>query len=773
MPLLVLALAGCSPRVVRWGQLHESAVRDVVQDMAKLRGLPPKRPIKFRMVGGEELRKDFARDLERDADSGEMARRKRYWATLGLAPWDLDLHAHYTEVYQELPAGYYDTEKTGVRVVSRDLFRSEISELAGLITWRDKTHGETLAHEVVHALQDQHFDLDSLRAGDGSDARNAQRALVEGDAFLAAFQYDRPLVFQDIRKFTRVVRRIFRQQHGGDLTFVEATFLFPYVHGTNFAAAVFERGGWPALNAAMRDPPQSTAHILHPERYLDRAPPPPAIDLTAARTELAKSWTPAVEESVGEFPLRYLLEGPLPRRDAAELAAAWRGDRALLLDGGDGGQMGLVWVTRWADAARGAQFADAYVKRMRSMDRDEPHVGRHGQVVIVVSGLDDEQARAAEDLALRGVAAGGAAPPSPGQRAAWFPGGQAADDPVEMVRQEGVGAYGTGPSWALKAAGATLDVGGVVQYRIDTAAGRAGRQGLPRAQLGLRGALERAMELSFGLTAELLPDPDEPTLAGDSVGGRPGPSALQDGWLGMRIASAGLVDLGSFTFGRRRVPLWLGAGAPQAGALPLSRRALPFERLLPVRDMGFSYATDYSAAGIPLGMSILVGQRVQGARLSLLGPRGAAPLPRLEGGVTYAGRVPRGDGDGPLRDIVILSADLAARWRWLRVEALGLVINPGDEDPDSADADRQPQQAWSALVALQPLPDFLDLVARYERLQVADAILPFGDLTRLTYGVNLHYLPGRFLIGWDRTMDWDTTAPDRVVTDRLRVSLAF
>lgn len=768
--LSALCLIGCSPRVVRWGELHEAAVRDVVDDMAELRGLPPKRAIKLRMVDGAELRKDFARDLERDADSGEMTRRKRYWATLGLASWDLDLSAHYADLYQRLPAGYYDNEKTGVRMVARDHFRSEIAEIAGLITWRDKTHGETLAHEVVHALQDQHFDLDRLRAGDGSDARNAQRALVEGDAFLAAFQYDRPLVFQDVRSFTRVIRRIFRQHKGGGaLSFAEATFLFPYVHGTNFAAAVFERGGWPAVNAALRDPPQSTAEILHPERYLDRSPPPPVIDLTAVRTHLAARRTPAVEEPVGEFAVRYLLEGPLPRRDAAELAAGWRGDRALLLDGGDGGAMSMVWVTRWADAAHGARFADAYVERIRSLDRDPPHVGRHGQVVVVISGLDEAETRQAEEFALRGVAAGSAAPASPQPRPAWFPGAQRAEAPVEIVRHPDVGAYGAGPSWQLRSAGARLDVGGIVEYRIDTPDSAPGRQGLPRAQLALGGSLERAMELSFGLTVELSPHPDEPTLRGDSLGGSPGPSSLQDGWVGMRIASAGLVDLGSFTFGRRRLPLWLEAGAPAGGALPLSRRSLPFEQLLPVRDMGFSYLTDYSGAGIPAGVAVLVGERVQGARLSLFGARRRAPMPRLEGGITYAVHVPRGDGDGPLREVVMLSADLAARWRWIRLEALAMALDPG-EGYEAAGA----QRAWSVLAALQPLPDFLDVLARYERLKAGDDLLPFADLTRLTYGLNLHYLPGRFLIGWDRTMDWEAIRPDDpVVTDSLRVSLSF
>jgi hypothetical protein len=40
-----------------------------------------------------------------------------------------------------------------------------------------------LIHELVHALQDQHFKLDKLHQADfGSDAERARAALIEGDA---------------------------------------------------------------------------------------------------------------------------------------------------------------------------------------------------------------------------------------------------------------------------------------------------------------------------------------------------------------------------------------------------------------------------------------------------------------------------------------------------------------------------------------------------------------------------------------------------------------
>ena len=49
----------------------------------------------------------------------------------------------------------------------------------------------TFAHELVHALQQQHFDIRSLNeaAEENSDTQAALAALIEGDAYLATFRY--------------------------------------------------------------------------------------------------------------------------------------------------------------------------------------------------------------------------------------------------------------------------------------------------------------------------------------------------------------------------------------------------------------------------------------------------------------------------------------------------------------------------------------------------------------------------------------------------------
>jgi len=730
-----------------------------VEDVSALRGLPPKRPIGFRLVGEDRVRKDFTADLSRDADTGQMARRKRYWATVGLVPWELDLLAHYRELYGQLAAGYYEDEAGGVRVVLRNMLRSEVTEIAGLVTGRDKSYGETLAHEVVHALQDQHFDLARMQSGDGSDERNARRALVEGDAFLAAFQYDRPLVFRDVRTMTRLVARVFRGMRGESPTFVESNFLFPYVHGTRFVASVFEHGGWPAVNAAYADPPRTTAEVLHPDRYLARQPAPAPHDLSAVRTALAPTWTASVEEPIGELAVRYLLSVEGDAKEAAEVAAAWRGDRALVLERSGGMDTSLVWASRWKDAETAARFAAGYEALAQERGRPPVRVTTYGAVVVVLAGLSAAERERVHPLALAGAGVLKPTPSLPRPLGRSVPEAAATETPVRVDPPLEVTGYASGPAFALEAPGASLVLGGVVQYRVDGSDDGTAAHRLPRVLLRADGTIEPLLQLGFTVGAELSPQPDEPTLAGDGAAG-----ALQDASLHMRLASVGLADAGKLAFGRQPIPLLL-EGATPGEALPLSRRSLLYDRLLPVRDVGFVYQVDYSSFGVPAGIAITLGEAVQGARASLFGPREPAPLPRLEGGVAFAALRPTGDGE--LLASALIAADLALRWRGLRLEATGLLLNPGEDGPG-------PQLGWSALAGLQPLPDFLELLVRYDRLDLPARILPDADQARLTWGIVLHYLPGAFRVAYDQ--EWDLPAGsgrEARATNRLLLSLGF
>jgi uncharacterized iron-regulated protein len=192
-----------------------------------------------------------------------------------------------------------------------------------------------LIHEMVHALQDQHFGLARLHPGsfDG-DADLARAALIEGDAtftMIQLLQKEQPRVAAMLDVPLEKARD------------VQQAFL--YSQGARYVKALKERGGWGAVNAAYNFPPRSTAAVLHPEGVS-------AIDLGPGKTR-------------GEFGLiRLLAERPQTAPLAVTAAAGWRGDR--LIESG----AAQAWVISFstADGAGRCQSALAKLRREQNPD---------------------------------------------------------------------------------------------------------------------------------------------------------------------------------------------------------------------------------------------------------------------------------------------------------------------------------------------------------------------------------------------------------------------
>jgi uncharacterized iron-regulated protein len=184
-----------------------------------------------------------------------------------------------------------------------------------------------LVHEMVHALQDQHFGLAKLHQGSfGSDAELALAALIEGDATFTMIE----LLKKDQPRVTAML----------DVPLEKAQNLqnaFLYGQGARYVKALKERGGWESVNARYKFPPQATADILHPDGA-------PSIDLGPGKTR-------------GEFGLIAMLsESTETKPLAVQAAAGWRGDREFETDGGK------AWVVAFATSADALRFQAALAK---------------------------------------------------------------------------------------------------------------------------------------------------------------------------------------------------------------------------------------------------------------------------------------------------------------------------------------------------------------------------------------------------------------------------
>jgi hypothetical protein len=161
--------------------------------------------------------------------------------------------------------------------------------------------------------------------------------------------------------------------------------LFPYTSGTEWVEKKRADGGWAALDAAWKRPPETTAEILHPGRPASPRKRIPDADRPAA-AEIPPGTRVLWTDRFGEWMLRTVLEtagAPEP----ASLAAEWQDDRIVFFEpkGVPNGPVGFVWRLRLS-SSEGARRLVAVLAAFYEADESDSgaQVSRNDDVVTVV-----------------------------------------------------------------------------------------------------------------------------------------------------------------------------------------------------------------------------------------------------------------------------------------------------------------------------------------------------------------------------------------------------
>jgi hypothetical protein len=323
---------------------------EVFSKTAELRELSPKSAMECQFITPEELRERYTRIFEEEYTQEEAQIDQEVYVLLNLMEEDQDLYTILLDVYSEQVIGFYDDESKELYVVSK---KGELEPLEEIV----------LAHEYTHALQDQYFDLSSLplEEEDNSDLSIAVLSLVEGDATLVQGIYmwtilndsERAALSQELDEFTS-------EAFDAAPRFIQENLTFPYDSGLNFVMALFEQGGWEAVDQAYSDLPQSTEQILHPEKYLDERDEPQAIDMPDLESALGTGWSQLDSDVLGELNMRIYLETFVDEAEATTAAEGWDGDRYVYLKNTDGEKL-LVLHSVWDSIGDAAEFFNAYI----------------------------------------------------------------------------------------------------------------------------------------------------------------------------------------------------------------------------------------------------------------------------------------------------------------------------------------------------------------------------------------------------------------------------
>ncbi|MGH9441951.1 MAG: hypothetical protein ACRD16_06720 [Thermoanaerobaculia bacterium] len=369
---LLVLLAAAAARAAATPGLEQAQ-----KTVERVRGRSFRRSVPAEEIDPARLRADLAKKFDEGLATGSENYFRSLSALGAISPGDLaDLKNRLLDFYGSQVLAFYDPA-AGKFFISRS-GRERLSEFG------ESEEGLLLTHELTHALQDQYLALDrrmrELR--DDGDAALALQSLLEGEATEVMIEGAvgeipgaedgveaalAPLLtagLADLDPEAKNVPEFFTQQ-----------LFFPYSEGTAYVRAWKKRGGWKAIDGLWKDPPVSTAEILHPGSKIVGAP-----HLLPARLPAPPGAAPVYTDTLGEWTLRFLLRrGAAP--DPDKLAAAWRGDRFAFFQKGD--QISYVGRIRTSDGASAAAIA-------RAWEKTSP--GSHGQArgndVVVFTGYE-------------------------------------------------------------------------------------------------------------------------------------------------------------------------------------------------------------------------------------------------------------------------------------------------------------------------------------------------------------------------------------------------
>lgn len=348
-------------------------VERVATRLADVRQLDFKGPVSVGTLDADEMVAKASEIIDEHLPLAKAVPQQLVLARLGLIPEDMDLREFYEAFYTDGVGGFYDSDKRELFVIAK-----QDDEMADVV----------IAHELTHALQDQHYDLsasdDRLEAED--DMMLAVQALVEGDATVAMMEYNfaqmkdagafqmllmratSNALMSNARALTSLLGGVGDDSLSKAPNAIQQEMIFPYADGLRFVRHGIGVDKWSVLADAHKQPPLSTEQILHPAKYFGEKDWPTRIVTPDVGVLLPGKWAPLSRRVAGEFGIRLILSEHPPERSEArpgpfdwkQAADGWDGDEVnLYRDRANPQDLAMVWYSTWDSEPDAAEFHQA------------------------------------------------------------------------------------------------------------------------------------------------------------------------------------------------------------------------------------------------------------------------------------------------------------------------------------------------------------------------------------------------------------------------------
>src|SRR5712691_3561062 len=325
------------------------AADEVLAQLSEITHLQSRAPLKKTLRSREEIRAHVIKEMNEDKDPAERYAGARSAEAFGLLPKGFDLDSFMIDLLTEQIAGLYDPK----------------------------------AHELTHALEDQHFEIESWvkAARPNDDSELAREAVLEGSAMVAMVEY----LLQGSGRSLQDLPDIDPAMLIGDMTetpllkiappFLMDALIFPYLDGLTFSAAILKPSGWEGLPTIFTKPPVSTQQILHPALYRSGKVPAP-VALPSIEKALGPEWTKLEDNILGEFGWKEVLRQFLDDQRAKSLSAAWDGDRYIVYEQKKTKHLVLITRERFASQEQAARFFGQYSEALEKKHEERTNLFR-------------------------------------------------------------------------------------------------------------------------------------------------------------------------------------------------------------------------------------------------------------------------------------------------------------------------------------------------------------------------------------------------------------
>lgn len=306
--------------------------------VSDIRKLNKRKSVPCKVRNKEEIRSFILESVEKKLPKDKLKFEEVVFKALGFIGKDYDYEKGLIDLYASQVSGFYDPE------AKEFVMASWIPAILQV---------PVAVHELTHALQDQHFNLEKLIDPNSAstDELLARTALIEGDATAVMMDHARveagqqglvslvsvdSILMQNVLGFSLVAGSLNAPRA------LQLLIMFPYSSGLRFVHSLLRKGGYTAVDSAYRKLPLTTREILHPEIYpLDEKIQVPA----EAFEDLKKEGEFVYQDSLGEFFISALFLSHA-EKNSAKIAEGLIADKVVVIEKKDG-DYGVSWWTRW------------------------------------------------------------------------------------------------------------------------------------------------------------------------------------------------------------------------------------------------------------------------------------------------------------------------------------------------------------------------------------------------------------------------------------------